>query len=100
MGDHGKQVSWLTALESLHRLPGLPKVQWPIDAGRTVHSCGGSPGIEPEFPFNPVGELVAWGDKVPQKHPVVNRALFGCVRRVDRTRIHEQTYGAFKRGLS
>ena len=53
MGDHGKQVSWLAALSPCIAFPDLCEIQWPIDAGHTAYSCGGSPGIEPEFPFNP-----------------------------------------------
>jgi len=43
--------------ESRHHLPGSRSSG--IDAGHTAYSCGGSPGISPEFPFNPrAGELV------------------------------------------
>jgi len=53
MGDHDKQVSWLAAL----KVPASPsRISDPVvfDAGRTAHSCGGSPGFKPEFPLIPV----------------------------------------------
>ena len=52
MGDHGKQVSWLAVLGPYITFPDLI-IQWCLDAGHTAYSCGGSPGVQPEFPFNP-----------------------------------------------
>ena len=52
MGDHDKQVSWLAAKSLRITFPDLVD---PVafDAGHTAYSCGGSPGLKPEFPFNP-----------------------------------------------
>ena len=52
MGDHGKQVSWLAVLGPCITFPDLI-IQWFLDAEHTAYSCGGSPGFQPEFPFNP-----------------------------------------------
>jgi hypothetical protein len=53
MDDHGEQVSWLAAGSLCITFPDRddPVV---FDAGHTAYSCGGSPGLEPEFPFNPL----------------------------------------------
>ena len=52
MGDNGKQVSWLAAYGPHITFPDLER---PVvsDARHTAYSCGGSPGLEPEFPLNP-----------------------------------------------
>ena len=52
MGDRDEQVSWLAVLSPCIAFPDRED---PVafDAGRTAYSCGGSPGIEPEFPLNP-----------------------------------------------
>jgi hypothetical protein len=56
MDDSNKQVSWLVAevlASPSRRAQFLGRRQWFFDARRTTYSCGGSPGITPEFPFNP-----------------------------------------------
>jgi hypothetical protein len=64
MGDRGKQVSWLAVLSPRIAFPDLA-IQWPIDAGHTAYSCGGSPGLEPEFPLNPGEGNLSRAAKLP-----------------------------------
>jgi len=73
MGDYVKQVSWLAAWSPLITFPDLvnPVV---FDARHTAYSCGGSPGIEPEFPFNPREGNLSCVVTVPQLPDGVNLA--------------------------
>ncbi len=71
MGDRDEQVSWLAVLSPC---AAFPDRQDPVafDAERTAYSCGGSPGIEPEFPLNPPEGNVSRTLTVPQNPDPVN----------------------------
>jgi hypothetical protein len=56
----------------LHRLPGS-RDPVAYRCGRTAYSCGGSPGIEPEFPFNPREGNLSCVGTLPQIARRVNR---------------------------
>ncbi len=51
MDDGDEQVSWLAA-SSYITFPTAQTISG-FDASHTAYSCGGSPGIAPEFPLNP-----------------------------------------------
>jgi hypothetical protein len=71
MGDHDKQVSWLAAWSPCVTFPDLvdPVV---FDTRHTAYSCGGSPGIEPEFPLNPLAGNLSCVLTVPDSFDAVN----------------------------
>src|SRR5271166_3174512 len=54
MGDHGKQVSWLAALGSLHHLPGTSGFQWSSMRGTPLTVAGAARALNPSSHSIPV----------------------------------------------
>src|SRR6185503_13120737 len=71
--DGDRQVSWLAGLGRALRLPGSFR---PSDIRKrrlSAYSCGGSPGVSPEFPFHPRY----------CEEPIARRMLYGAAYTVN-----------------